>query len=512
MRDPALDGAVDAALRRSARSGDTDGWVSRWHTWGADLLDRWDTASGRNELAADMIAQGMVAKEAPFVGGRLEELADARLLGGARARGAVACTGARFVVVEPTRTLARSPDGDRERLGIDPAIADAPLPVPALVAPAMPVRSTLPNGLAVVLWPRGNQPVVHAHLVIAAGDAHDPPGIDGVAELAGAERVEADSLTYSDTGLAIDADQLIAEVVNELRSPGNELDDDDKAMLADRVRGTSPREAAAFRRDVLAARGGMTADTVAKLHRDLVMGWARDHVVPKNATLVVAGKLDADLVAQHVRYDAVDVPAGSKTVPVAVAPIAKPGARYVRAVQTQPWPTVELDVESRGGPGLDRDYAKWLVLVEVLTAQLPAYTTTYTPKRGGGALRIWADVDVARVKDEATALAQALAAMRADRESYRAAFALARSKVLDRLLDGPTSASAVADALTLQAQFGVADDFQTQLAADVAKLTLADFQPFVADALARDGEVFGAFGNAEPADAAIAALRAGATP
>ena len=307
-----------------------------------------------------------------------------------------------------------------------------------------------------------------------------------------------------------------------MRAPGYAFDDDAKAYFEGRLHVSGAKEIAAYRRDLLVAtygeghpyaRTGMTEDSLAHLHHDLVVGWARDHIVPANTVLVVAGAFDADVVTKHVAYDAAHVSSGSRTVPVKSAHPARSGPHYVRGAQAQPSSTIALDVQVLGEDGLDRTYAKWLVLVDVVERRLDHATALYgfdagyTPRRAGSLLRISGGADASHAADAATELVAILADLRANPESVRAAFVLSRAKVLDRLLASSTSVAGVADQLALEAQFDVAADFHGQLATDVAQLTLADFAPFVADQLAPDRLVIGAFGNAAAVDAALAAAR-----
>ena len=57
------------------------------------------------------------------------------------------------------------------------------------------------------------------------------------------------------------------------------------------------------------------------------------------------------------------------------------------------------------------------------------------------------------------------------------------------------------------AQFGLEDSYYDALGNNVARLTLTELHAFLVRELAVDHQVIGAFGNAGPAKAAIAAAR-----
>ncbi len=261
----------------------------------------------------------------------------------------------------------------------------------------------------------------------------------------------------------------------------------------------------------------MSEASVDKLHHDLVIGWARDHVVPSNAVLISTGAFDPEVVKQHIEYDAGPASSGKHTAPITVAPRRTSAPRYVSGVQQKPSPTIELDVLFQAGSGVDKDYAKRLVLEAVLDEQLDrlrakraltyGFSAEYATRRAGGMWTISGRADANRAREAAAELVGILADMRRDPESYRASFVLARQKVLDRLLAATTDSSAMASRFALQARFDLPDNFDDKVASEVAQLTLATFHPFVASDLALSAQVFGAFGNAGPVGAALEAAQ-----
>jgi predicted Zn-dependent peptidase len=157
------------------------------------------------------------------------------------------------------------------------------------------------------------------------------------------------------------------------------------------------------------------------------------------------------------------------------------------------------------------------VLEQVLDDQLSSlrskqavtygFYASYEAREAGGMWRIGGDADASRAAEAGSAIAQILADMRKDPESYRASFVLARQKVLESLLVTATDSNAIANRLVEMARFNLADDYYDTLVHKVAQLKLADFQVFVKGELTLDHEVFGAFGNKAAVDQVLGAAQ-----
>lgn len=506
-------------------------WVNLWHGQAEMMLASWETLAGRNAMFADYLQ--LTPDDTGYLIGRVDELTKATPKETyALVRSWLAPSAARYIVLEPSGMIGRSTQvtyaggAEEHAVSADPALADQPLPVPAAKLALDTVRFTTGNGLTVVLWPNGTQPLVHGRLVIDSGSAHDPANNEGVATLVGASSVSADNLVFSRRDLSTNVDDTILALGLELRSPGYELDDDDKDYLRGQLHNRRSNERATYERDLTTAvygdghpyaRGGMTEDSLDHIHRDLVMDWARGHIVPKNATLIVAGKFDPELVKKHIAYNTDQVSDGNDSPDIAVAPHST--ATRVTGYSERPSPTVELDVAFPGGSGLDRNYAKRLVLESLLASMLESLrgqqavtygmSVRYIPRVAGGMWRITGDVDANRAAEAAATVIATLDRIRSDPESYRAAFVLARQQVLSSLLATTGDAGAIADRLEFVARFDLPDTFYDQLANDVSGLTLKDMPRFIASELDVDDQVVGAFGNKDAVDAALAAARSG---
>lgn len=530
----ALGKAAEFAARVVEADGKNDpSWVALWHGQAESMLASWESLDGRNAMFADYLQ--LTPDDTGYLIGRVDELTKAtpsetyKLV-----RAWLAPSAARYIVLEPSGAVGRSTaityQGGAEEHGVsaDPALADEPLPVPTTRLAINTVRFTTDNGLTVVLWPNATQPLVHGRLVIDSGSAHDPANNEGVATLVGASDVYADSLVFSRRDLSTNVDDTIESLGLELRSPGYELTDSAKDYLRGLLHNRRANERTTYEHDLAVAiygekhpyaRGSMTEDSLDHIHRDLVMDWARSNIVPKNATLILTGRFDADLVKKYIAYNTDQVSAGKDSVDIDLAPTGH--GTWVRGVVERPAASVELDVAFASAAGLDRTYAKRLVLEEMLGSlietlrgkQAVTYgmTVRYIPRVAGGMWRITGDVDANRAAEAAAALVAALDQIRADPESYRAAFVLARQHVLSSLLATTGDSGAIADRLEYMARFDLGDTFFDQIANEVSGLTLKDMPPFIASELDASQQVFGAFGNADAVDAALAAAK-GAQP
>lgn len=525
-----LSSALRDTLYQVARPGDdkqTSTWVRTWEAQVERLLARWESLEGRNALYADF----QQFEPEGSLTGRIQELADVTPLGTrAVAEEWLAASRARFILVEPSGVSAVGSgsafSGAVEQHGaqVDRSLADKPLPAPPKVLRTKAERYVQGNGLTVVLWPGGTTPLAHARLVVDAGSSDDPFGKEGLAEVVGASDVYADSMVFADRTLANRVDDLVRTVCSELRLPGYGLSDEGKKYLVDRLAQERVKERAAYEADLLVAlygeghpyaRNAISADGVKHLSQDSVQSWARSHIVPKNATLVIAGKFDAPLIKRHIAYASDQVSAGSHTRDVTVEPRTNP--TFVVGETKKASPTVEIDVHFIGGRGIDRDYPQRLVLEAVLDSQLSqlrekraltyGFSASYSPRRAGGMWTISGEADAARAAEAGAAIVEILDAMRSDPESYRGAFVLAREKVIESLLVNTTSSAEVADVLAMLARFDLPDDYFDTVAERVAELTLSSFHEFLVRELSPATQVFGAFGNAAPAMAAVGAAR-----
>ncbi len=529
---------VDSAMRDTlysvARPDDdrtSAGWVRTWESAAERLLARWDSLAGRDELAANL----MQYEPTGSVVGRVKELQAATpKQTRALAEKWFSTARARFILIEPNGASSVGQGGvfrgivEQHGARVDAALADRPLPRPPHGQPIHIERYRQGNGLSVVFAPRSMPPIVEGRLVVDAGSSDDPLGQEGVSSTVGADDIYEDAMVFEDQRLSIRVDDLIRALGSEIRFPGYGLDDDQKKYLIARLEQPRVVERARYRQDILVAlygkghpyaRNPISAAGVRHLSHDVVQSWAKRHITPRNSTLVVVGAFDPALIKRYVAYNTDQVDSGSHTADVEAMAHTTPSFLYGTTAKTSP--TVELAAYFVGGRGIDRDHAKRLVLEAVLDARFAelrqqraityGFSASYAPRRGGGLWTISGEVDAARAAEAGTAMMSILDELRRDPDVARAAFVLARQKVLESLLVTTTSTANLADRLATLARFDLPDDFFDRTADAVADLTWGSFRAFVATELVADHQVFGAFGNVNAARAAASAARAAAT-
>ncbi|HEX4420811.1 MAG TPA: insulinase family protein [Kofleriaceae bacterium] len=514
-------------------------WKSVWKSQAAFLLADWDSLDRRSYAFADYL---QFEQGADYLSERLGELAVVvppevavpahAVLGNERARFLVLEAGG----VRPLKDQA--PDGggqttdatetttdaaDTHEARVDPATADQPLPIPTLRPARRAERLRLANGLSVVLWPYGGTPLVRGTLVVNSGWVNDPLGLEGMAQLVSNDAMADHLVINAQPSLVSRSDVLIHSLEWPLQAQltlrtGAKQRIHEQLLRSQAVAKFDLEQRVALYGEKHAyARSGMTDATLESIGDADMLHWTHRHLVTSNATLIVTGQFDVDQVKKDLQSPAPLREIGSDRGSRDVIDQAHPRQAWISSKLNGPNPSLELQVAFVGGRGIDEDHAKRLVLEEVLFEQLfelrkrtaLSYITqaSYEPRRAGGLWSLTIVVDSARAAEAGKALAQMLDQLRRDPESYRAAFVLARQKVLERLLASSGSSRQVLAQLIELVRFDLEDARHDHLPAEVAALTLTTFHPFVAHELAETGQVFGAIGDAAAVDAAIEAAK-----
>lgn len=228
----------------------------------------------------------------------------------------------------PERTPAAGPDWTK---------MPAPSKPHAFHAPRY-VKKTLKNGLEVWISPWKTLPIINARLIIPAGTGDDPKGKSGLANLT-ATMLEQGTKTKTATELAealdtlgvtlkfsIDSDTtvlnlhslsrnldpalaLVGEILATPRFDPKDFDRERQLQLAELLQGPDsvPWIATRVFRILLNGEGhpyGNPAEgyveTVKALSLDDVKTFARDHIGPKGAILVVSGDVDAEALISRL--------------------------------------------------------------------------------------------------------------------------------------------------------------------------------------------------------------------
>jgi len=430
---------------------------------------------------------------------------------------------AKVIIVAPERAGASSgsvrsafASGHTKVRGIavDPSDADRPIELPSTGSGLVleTTRYRMENGLQVVFWNHGETPILHSRLVTNSGAAMDPKNKEGTAMVSGFDDVYEDSMVYWQFNLAMMIDEVLDDVLFELRSPGRSVSTKLRSHLQSRLalRGSGPMREFQQRMRVAIygaehpyARPAMTAKSIKSMTRDRVLGWARKHIVPKNSTLILAGKFEPKEAKAWIDFLVDQVSSGSHSKPIEAVSRSQAPA-WIWGEGPANSPTVDIDVRFEGISGVDESQAARLVLASILTSQLAdmrqghaisyGMSARYVNRVAGGYWQITGSVDASRAKQAGQLLRATLDNLRSGTGAYKSAFVLARRKRVDALLASASNSQLVAGRLELIARFALSDAFYDTLVRRMAALSPADVEAILSVELQASNQVTGAFG------------------
>lgn len=341
---------------------------------------------------------------------------------------------AALLLLGPLAALAAGPPPFPKDL--PPYAPDRPLPVPAVS------KSSLPNGLALWLVPRGGFPKVSMTLAVRGGRASDPDGLPGLSDLLAATMNEgagklsarqiaeelqaiggelsvsagADAVYVSGTSLSSGAPRLLALLASVALAPAFPVDEvalaKENALQELEVAESTPDYLAskAFAEAVYGAhpyrRVAAGRETIGRTTPELLRAEHARRFRPDQALLVVAGDLDAQATgaAAAKAFGAWRAPAEA---PGALPPSPPARSRELLLVD-RPGSVQSTIVAGRPGPAVsDPDWYDVLVAntlyAEAFSSRLVTNIReqkgyTYSPsgsfsaRRAGGLLEVQADV------------------------------------------------------------------------------------------------------------------------
>ncbi|HTM22447.1 MAG TPA: insulinase family protein, partial [Kofleriaceae bacterium] len=433
-------------------------------------------------------------------------------------------------------TFSPSAHGQDERVGdVDLADAERSLALPGSHLSATQLRRfTLDSGLQVLLLPASTLPLIDIRLIVAAGSAQDPPGKAGVAELAAqlmvpamdtfdrqrdlfdfyrmggrfSPEVSADFTVFRVRGASVFLDGLVhglgvlmrsgrydGDLVGKIRNLRATAVDKKDAVRERRLETVVGR--ALYGQDHPYAR--MVERTGAGLRSigagDLD-GFRRRYYVPRNATLVIAGRFDPDLMEQHVRHAF----AGWSSGQAGFAGVVEPAHTHAvtTAVDDDDGVLLGVQLAYPTGAGMDEHYAARLVLQEMLDQRLRVVRerlgasygvyARYEVQRGPGVLHVFGAVDGARGGEGLTAIRAAIDGLRRSDEAFVRDFVRARRTVGRRLVADATDSGSLADQLSQIAEYGKSDRYFGVLVDAVSRLRPGDVAAVAAADLAAEHE------------------------
>lgn len=422
---------------------------------------------------------------------------------------------------------ASAHDPSSWRFPVDLAEADRPLQLPRDRRPRLGVvERTLDNGLRILMWPHSTTPMTYGRLVIQAGNADEPRGHGGLADIVGGQ-VGLDTTQTSWRELSVDMDLAVEALSLALRHRATQNLDKWRERMTKELSLPHVRQRAeyddAFRAALYGAEhpyghGILTPATLKNIDGEDASDFERKYHTAGNSTLILTGMFDPELAVKHARYQFGHLASkkrGARNFP-AVTPRTR--REIVKVHGDDESPVVAIDVAFVAAAGIDRSYAARTILAQVIDARLSALregiAVTYgmhaghVNRHGPGEWRIAGQIDAARAAEGIAHLQLVLDELRGDPAVWKGDFVIARRKAVDALLSTVTSSSVAASELATIASYDLPLDFYDRLIDDLANVRPEDLQRIIAAELSRDQEVIGLFGPAKAVAAAEAALYA----
>ena len=372
----------------------------------------------------------------------------------------------------------------------------------------------LANGLRVVLLPLTSIPTVDIRLIFAAGSGDEGTkrgtALAAAKGLAWDRRYANDALrfiaaggtdlvdvgldhtTFTARGVDMHLDVLLAGLRRWVREGRYNFDNeslrgalrelrkrvDEDSALADAAR------AALFGRGHPYARAGVLHFASDSLTPEDAQRFRDAYYTPDNATLVIAGRFDADLADRWIDFLFADWKGKAQPRPVP-PPLAATPASLVK-IEDVSQVHLQLALPAKSGTRAHRLVAAAMldeIAGEVRHSLAASYalSASYVERRHASEYAVAGWIDAARVGEAVQLLADRLAAVRADLEAGARAFVVARQRVLTRLGSGARTSAL----LGAQAEQEIAlgreplSDLRTAMA--VHELTIDEMTDVLAD-------------------------------
>ena len=398
--------------------------------------------------------------------------------------------------------------GQRRELP-DPDAAKKPAAGFGVSAVAGMKTRVLPNGMRVVLLPMASVPTVDIRLVFSSGTGDEPAGKRGVA-LAAANalewnwahladmlrfvaaggtssvRVAFDHTTFSARGVDMHIDLLLAGIRRWVRDG---VYDDATDRYLDRMRdrhGKLEDENEALHdvwRDALFGprhpylRAGLARHANKQLTKYDVEDFRAGHFTPANATLVIAGRFDAQLANRWVEFLFADWRGRARARDT--APAAPPPAASIAQIEdhTQLFLRIALPTTLASRAHQLVVAAMLDVVIADVRHQLGAsygVDAELVERRRASHYTIEGWIDAARAVESVQLLRERIEKLASDPELAARMFAYARGRVLTQLRALKGSAARLANRIELDVALDRPPMSDLQLAAAIQNLTIDD--------------------------------------
>jgi predicted Zn-dependent peptidase len=258
-----------------------------------------------------------------------------------------------------------------------------------------------------------------------------------------------------------------------------------------------------------------SAESISNIDTGDLASFKKQHYRAANATLVIAGKFDMDLVEKHVRWNFEHWAAGDGSPAAVSSPSQRGDEPMYIGIDSGTSAQVGVLMAYPTPVGIGESYAARRVMIEMVEARMSVVrevlgasygiNASVSTRRGPGMVFVSGDVDAPRAGQALAAMREALQSLRDGDEGFDADFVLARRQVVQRLLADTADSASVARELAFIARHGLPADFYDDLAREVAALTPDDVHALIADELAPNRETIVCSGERETVENAFAA-------
>ena len=372
---------------------------------------------------------------------------------------------------------------------------------------------TLPNGMQVVLLPLTSIPTVDVRMVFHAGSADEPVGKRGSALVAGyglspsvvdvddlilflasgssfGVDVGTDHTTYEAHGLDMHIDLLLTGLARVIRN--GTYADAGMVMRSLRRHAKHQHDAntlgATWRRALYGAghpyvEAGLVDHASPSLSLDDAMAFHDAHFAPDNATLVIAGKFDADLADSWIDYLFAD---WTGTSIARESPRAHPEVASVARTSDASSIGITIAIPATAGTTATRRVAAAMLddIAADVRHQLGAsyaIGANLDESRLATSYVIFGAIDASRAKEAVELVRSRIAALKPGDDATAAAFVAARHRVYGRLLSLAETSSGLAARVEHDLDLGRAPLSDIATAGAVRRLTIDDMTETLAD-------------------------------
>ncbi|HEY1813824.1 MAG TPA: pitrilysin family protein [Kofleriaceae bacterium] len=374
---------------------------------------------------------------------------------------------------------------------------------------------SLDNGMKVMMLPIKAMPIVTAELQFKnAGTASSPdsPMLAGAAARflrlpMGAEvfaksgtnircRADLDAMTCGTHNINIYLDVMIRGLDREIKAGEyhqEEIEEWQKS-LRELFQTKQEQQETEFKRQVFSALYGpnhpytlsalQTPDSAAKVHKDALDSFRKDHYTAGNATLVIVGDFDPQAATKLVKDTFGSWDRGGTDKPVEKAAAKRTGPLYIGVIgKEQQQLTIEIAYPSSAGiDGQEgaRQVLAWMLnrRTEDVRFKLGSTYGLYmsrqshvgpTAYRLSGMAEVGGTIDAERAGESIKAIRDGFAALR-NGDDFNADFVRARRKLIDNLLGQSTVTYEVAERLAGIAKFGLEPNHYDKLLDEIGSV------------------------------------------